>query len=54
MAPVCALHTAELDAFREVMGYSSGDLKFASYRYYKAFCELNHIARTTTKPRAYV
>jgi hypothetical protein len=44
-APVCAKHTKDADYFGDPLEYSSGTLKFASYRYYKAFCELNHIER---------
>ena len=42
--PVCAQHTAEEDEVGNALEYSAGQLKFASYRYYRAFCELNQIA----------
>lgn len=44
-APVCAKHTKDESYFGDPLEYSSGKLKFASYRYYKAFCEANHIER---------
>lgn len=44
-APVCAKHTKDADYFGDPLEYSSGKLKFASYRYYKSFCEANHIER---------
>ena len=50
-APVCEKHNAEAEPLWEVIGYSSGKLQFASYRYYKAFCELNNITRASVKKR---
>ena len=44
-APVCAKHTENEEPFGDALEYSSGKLEFASYRFYKAFCELNHIER---------
>jgi hypothetical protein len=44
-APVCAKHTEKEESFGDALEYSSGKLEFASYRFYKAFCELNHIDR---------
>jgi hypothetical protein len=49
--PVCAKHTEDEDMMNDVLKYSSGTLDFASYRYYKAFCELNQITRASTKRR---
>jgi len=46
-APVCSKHTEDADPFGDVVGYSSGKLQFASYRYYKAFCECNNITRAS-------
>ena len=51
-APVCDKHTEEADTFGDVMRYSSGKLEFASYRYYKAFCELNNITRASARKRS--
>ncbi len=48
-APVCEKHTESADTFGDVIGYSSGKLEFASYRYYKAFCDLNNITRASVK-----
>jgi hypothetical protein len=48
---VCAKHTRNADPSDDVLKYSSGKLEFRSYRYYKAFCELNHITRATAKRR---
>lgn len=48
-APVCDRHTESADPFGDVIQYSQGKLEFASYRYYKAFCELNHITRATAR-----
>jgi hypothetical protein len=47
-APVCDKHT-EKEEFRSPLEYSNGTLEFMSYRYYKAFCELNNITRAPTK-----
>lgn len=44
-APVCAKHTSDASVYGDALEYSSGKLEFASYRYYKAFCEMNHIER---------
>ena len=42
--PVCAKHTEDEDEhYGNAIEYSHGRLGFASYRYYRAFCELNHI-----------
>ena len=49
--PVCAKHTWKADPPGEVLKYSSGTLEFRSYRYYKAFCELDHITRASVKRR---
>ncbi|HTR52780.1 MAG TPA: hypothetical protein VMJ10_18830 [Kofleriaceae bacterium] len=40
--PVCANHT-QTDFLGDALAYDSGTLRFAAYRYYKAFCELNHL-----------
>ena len=50
-APVCAKHTENEDPLTDVIKYSSGVLEFRSYRYYKAFCELNQIERAAVKRR---
>ncbi|HEX4452950.1 MAG TPA: hypothetical protein VH143_18880 [Kofleriaceae bacterium] len=50
-APVCAKHTEAADPMTDVIKYSSGTLEFRSYRYYKAFCELNQIVRASAKRR---
>ena len=50
-SPVCAKHTEDADRFADPLCRSGGDLRFASYRYYKAFCELNNITRAPTKRR---
>jgi hypothetical protein len=44
-APVCEKHTESAEPFGDALEYNSGKLEFAGYRFYKAFCELNHIAR---------
>jgi hypothetical protein len=44
-APVCDKHTASEKPFGTALEYNSGKLEFAGYRFYKAFCELNHIER---------
>ncbi len=41
--PVCAKHTKDAEVFGEALEYARGKLEFASYRYYKAFCESNDI-----------
>ena len=41
--PVCTADKRDLDDGGDALQYSSGKLLFASYRYYKAFCELNRI-----------
>lgn len=40
--PVCANHT-QTDYRGDALAYERGTLRFASYRYYKAFCALNGI-----------
>ena len=42
-APVCKKHSEAEAPSGDVLEYRSGKLMFASYRYYKAFCELNQI-----------
>lgn len=42
-SPVCAKHTEDAEVFGEALEHASGKLKFASYRYYKAFCQSNDI-----------
>ncbi len=44
--PVCAKHTLDEDRFATPLQYRDGKIVFASYRYYRAFCELNHIGAT--------
>ena len=39
--PACAQHSKPGSG--NAMEYDGGTLRFASYRFYKAFCELNHI-----------
>ncbi len=46
-APVCDKHTENAEPFGEALEYNSGKLEFASYHFYKAFCELNDIERVT-------
>jgi hypothetical protein len=43
--PVCAKHTRD-EWYGTPLKFKSGMLVFASYRYYKAFCELNQIGAT--------
>lgn len=50
-AAVCEKHTKKAEPIWEVMAYSSGKLEFSSYRYYKAFCELNNITQASVKKR---
>ena len=50
-APVCDKHNEEAEPLDEPLEYRFGRLAFASYRYYKAFCELNNITRAPTKRR---
>jgi hypothetical protein len=51
-SPVCAKHTKDAEVFGEALEYTSGKLEFASYRYYKAFCELNKIEHAPVKRRS--
>ena|SRR5664279_1581782 len=48
-APVCDKHSEKTEPFDDPLEYRSGTLAFASYRYYKAFCELNNITRAPRK-----
>lgn len=48
-APVCDKHTEEAEPFGAPLEYRSGALEFVSYRYYKAFCEMNNITRAPSK-----
>jgi len=45
--PVCSKHTEVEDRFAPPLEFKSGKLLFASYIYYKAFCELNEIGATS-------
>jgi hypothetical protein len=40
--PVCSQHP-QRGFFGDALAYQHGTLRFASYGFYKAFCELNHI-----------
>jgi hypothetical protein len=41
--PVCGKHTDDETPFDNPLEFRSGAMVFASYRYYRAFCELNRI-----------
>ena len=45
-APVCDKHT-DMTEFGRALDCSNGLLRFASYRYYKAICALNHITQAS-------
>ncbi|MEO8845363.1 MAG: hypothetical protein ABI591_29685, partial [Kofleriaceae bacterium] len=48
-APVCDKHTEQEEPFGAPLEYRFGTLAFVSYRYYKAFCEMNNITRAPVK-----
>jgi len=50
-APVCDKHADKYE-FGRALSCFGGHLRFASYRYYKAFCELNHITHASQPKKA--
>lgn len=49
--PVCDKHADKFD-FRRALSAFGGTLRFASYRYYKAFCEVNQITQASQPKKA--